>query len=223
MRRERPVKLSALAAGLGSVLWLLGAGLVSATPAWWTNVIAPAALTNDFAAVNAGQAKWFALQAHAHLEATLSGGAGFAPDTTPTNNYAVINLGQLKHLAKPHYDRLIAASHTNAYPWTSAPEDDHDYAVANIGQLKTVFNFEVTPSGEEDTDGDGLPDWVETNTGIFVSPTDTGTDPALADTDGDGTPDGEEVANRTDPNNPDTEPPTLVLTIVPSGILGVLP
>ncbi len=44
-----------------------------------------------------------------------------------------------------------------------------------------------------DTDGDGLQDGVETNTGIFVSAADTGTSPLKADTDGDGLLDGVET------------------------------
>jgi len=58
-----------------------------------------------------------------------------------------------------------------------------------------------------DTDGDGLDDNQETNTGVYVSPSDTGSDPLVVDTDGDGTPDGLEVAqgwDPTDPNNPGT-------------------
>ena len=50
-----------------------------------------------------------------------------------------------------------------------------------------------------DADSDGLDDSVETNTGIYVSPTDTGTNPALPDTDGDGVPDGLEVKEQTSP------------------------
>lgn len=46
---------------------------------------------------------------------------------------------------------------------------------------------------DTDTDGDRLNDCAETNTGIYVSPTDTGTDPFDADTDGDGLLDGDEV------------------------------
>jgi len=45
----------------------------------------------------------------------------------------------------------------------------------------------------EDADSDGLPDCVETNTGIWVGATNTGTDPHKPDTDGDGLLDGEEV------------------------------
>ncbi|MCK7592599.1 hypothetical protein [Pseudomarimonas salicorniae] len=63
----------------------------------------------------------------------------------------------------------------------------------------TLFqnSFEVAASSQQncdsDRDGDGLPDCVETNTGRFVSVSDTGTDPDHADTDGDGLRDGEEV------------------------------
>lgn len=52
-----------------------------------------------------------------------------------------------------------------------------------------------------DTDGDGLGDAVETKTGTYVSATDTGTDPKKADTDGDGLSDAGEV-QRTPPTNP---------------------
>jgi hypothetical protein len=45
-----------------------------------------------------------------------------------------------------------------------------------------------------DTDSDGLDDSVESNSGIYVSTADTGTDPNLADTDGDGFDDGVEVS-----------------------------
>jgi len=52
-----------------------------------------------------------------------------------------------------------------------------------------------------DTDSDGLDDSVETGTGVYVSPTNTGTDPAVTDSDGDGAGDWYEVsASFTDPN-----------------------
>ncbi len=44
-----------------------------------------------------------------------------------------------------------------------------------------------------DTDGDRLPDCVESNTMVFVNQLDTGTDPSDPDTDGDGLIDGDEV------------------------------
>ena len=59
-----------------------------------------------------------------------------------------------------------------------------------------------------DQDGDGLPNGVETGTGVFVNGSDTGTDPYKSDSDGDGYSDGAEVAGTTglgypsDPNIP---------------------
>ncbi len=74
-----------------------------------------------------------------------------------------------------------------------------------------------SPDGEEkdretdpldaDSDNDGLSDGVETNTGTFVSLTDTGTDPLDDDSDGDGSPDCHEIQvsfNPTDPNDTPT-------------------
>jgi YVTN family beta-propeller protein len=53
---------------------------------------------------------------------------------------------------------------------------------------------------DDDDDNDGLLDIVETNTGTFVSPSDTGSDPFNADSDGDGLDDGTEVSFGLDPN-----------------------
>lgn len=58
-----------------------------------------------------------------------------------------------------------------------------------------------------DDDDDGLPDAVESGTGVFVSPLDTGSDPLDPDSDDDGRPDGQEVADGSDPNEPDAPPP----------------
>jgi len=55
---------------------------------------------------------------------------------------------------------------------------------------------------DPDDDEDGLLDVVETGTGVFVSPADTGSDPLDPDTDGDGIGDGVEVAAGSDPNVP---------------------
>jgi hypothetical protein len=65
-------------------------------------------------------------------------------------------------------------------------------------------SFPVPP----DADGDGITDASETNTGVYVSPTDTGTDPNNADTDGDGLSDGVETATGTyvSPTDTGTDP-----------------
>jgi hypothetical protein len=171
---------------------------------------APGITTNDFAAVNMGQLKWIATNAAAELDA-LPGGRGsnlaavlaaWLPDGT---NYAVVNVGQLKYIGSLCYDRLIAQGYTNAYPWSAGT---NDFAVANVGQVKFVFGFDLT----KDSDGDGLADWVETGTGIFVSPWNTGTSSSTNDTDHDGILDGAEVAARTDPCSDDTTGPLITIT-----------
>jgi len=57
-----------------------------------------------------------------------------------------------------------------------------------------------------DADRDGLADSVETDTGSFVSETDTGTDPNNPDTDGDGLLDGDEIYDL-DPDTPGVQNP----------------
>jgi hypothetical protein len=51
-----------------------------------------------------------------------------------------------------------------------------------------------------DTDRDGIPDAYETGTGIYLSPTNTGTNPNKPDTDGDGLDDRFELIAGTNPN-----------------------
>ena len=51
----------------------------------------------------------------------------------------------------------------------------------------------VRLKGDPDTDSDGVVDASETNTGIYISPFDTGTNPNNRDTDSDGLSDGEEA------------------------------
>ena len=56
-----------------------------------------------------------------------------------------------------------------------------------------------------DSDGDGIRNVYETGTGIYVSPTNTGTNPNNPDSDGDGVNDGAEIAGGTNPNLADTD------------------
>lgn len=64
-----------------------------------------------------------------------------------------------------------------------------------------------TQPRNDDTDGDGLGDGVETDTGIWVGLANTGTDPLALDSDSDTLHDGEEVAASpaANPNLPDTD------------------
>ena len=63
---------------------------------------------------------------------------------------------------------------------------------------------------DDDDDGDGLLDVVETGSGVFVSAGDTGSSPVLTDTDGDGFDDPTEVAEGSDPNDAGSLPAALV-------------
>jgi len=59
---------------------------------------------------------------------------------------------------------------------------------------------------DSDDDNDGIADSFETNTGVFVSAADTGTNPNDADSDDDGFVDGAEVVAATDPNDAGSHP-----------------
>ena len=83
---------------------------------------------------------------------------------------------------------------------TNPNDDDSDDDLV----LDGVELANGTNPNNADSDSDGLNDNIETNTGNFVSATETGTNPLSADSDGDGIPDGSEVAIGTDPNNADS-------------------
>jgi len=75
---------------------------------------------------------------------------------------------------------------------------------------------------DQDDDNDNLLDVYETNTGTFVSASNTGTDPLLVDTDGDTFNDDVEIAFGSDPNDASSSPGTGVpaLTLVGLLVLG---
>jgi len=180
-------------------------------PTWWTTrgvINTNANSTNDFAAANAGQLKWLALNAKEELDAKLPGGCGVAVSNlvnglVSSNDFAAINAGQLKNIAQPFYDRLIAVGYTNTYPWPTGATNVNDYAVVNVGQVKNMFCFDLEGFfWGPDTDGDGMSDPWElhyfgdlSHTAIEDSDNDglcnlaeflNRTHPVLADTDGDG-------------------------------------
>ena len=61
-----------------------------------------------------------------------------------------------------------------------------------------------TDPNNPDTDFDTLSDFVETNTGVFVGASDTGSNPRSTDTDMDGAGDGDEVRRGSDPSDPES-------------------
>jgi hypothetical protein len=97
--------------------------------------------------------------------------------------------------AGSYVDGLVQDFEGDARPFDGAGEPRGDGSDYDIGADEYV-----------DMDGDGLPDYVETGTGVYVDETDTGTDPDNPDTDGDGLSDGDEVNTYlTDPNDADTD------------------
>lgn len=118
-------------------------------------------------------------------------------------------------------------------------DSDTDKDEDGLTALVEVMELETDPNNP-DTDGDLLRDGVESNSGTYVSSTDTGTSPLLEDTDGDGlldsaevpggdpgtspvrfdtdgdfVSDGKEVANGSDPLDPNSKP---AFAVVPAAI-----
>ncbi|MEZ5324864.1 MAG: LamG-like jellyroll fold domain-containing protein [Verrucomicrobiales bacterium] len=96
------------------------------------------------------------------------------------------------------------------------PRDASDAALDKDGDGLTNLQeyTKRTDVNKVDTDGDGLSDGVETDTGVWVSATDTGTSPLKADSDRDKLSDGVETNTKvfasatdtgTDPNKKDTD------------------
>ncbi len=94
------------------------------------------------------------------------------------------------------------------------PDTDDDGVPDGEEITPTTRPFPTSPL-DPDTDRDGLNDNVETGTGVYVSPANTGTIANFRDSDGDTYPDATEVAYRvadgsTDPNNGSSVPNTAV-------------
>ena len=86
-------------------------------------------------------------------------------------------------------DPIAEGSETAVLTLTSVSGGSGAVLNYDVGTVTIVNDDAVTP----DSDGDRLPNSVETDTGVFVGTGNTGTDPFNADTDGDGIDDGDEV------------------------------
>ncbi len=139
-------------------------------------------------------------------------------DEDGINNWDEYQSGTNPSLADTDDDGLLDGANI-----TVTSEDPRYSAWAADGILFTDSGGQRTFRGEAavgtdplnpDTDGDGLPDGVETDTGVWVSSSDTGTSPTNPDTDMDGLSDGVETNTGTlvdatdtgtNPLNPDTD------------------
>lgn len=178
--------------GFGGVLIaavgvLSGLVLRAQTPPWWSqrSLLLSGAAADDFAILNQGQLKQFALAGLAELEERLTAGAGpdlhallnlwsrvdasgqRVPIASPlADDYAVVNVGQLRAVALPFRERLAESGIFLPDPFDSTAPDD--YALANIGQAKQFFQVDLSAqkveglSTKQDADGLTL-SWTSSN------------------------------------------------------------
>gem|GEM_PF-5779111 len=207
-------------------------------PTWWDEVIRSGddhSIEANYRPANLGQLKNVAEQARLHLDEELAslGGAGEViqnlieewEPVVPSQNYAPINLGQLKYVADLFYARLdevgfdfrpqlIAQGYGGMWtgspsrPWNEATPAEENYAPANIGQLKALFTFDLSPLA--DSDYDSMPDWFEQKI-IDASLADDDPNNDITtfaqvtlngDFDGDGLTNGRELELGSDPTDP---------------------
>nr|WP_246459985.1 LamG-like jellyroll fold domain-containing protein [Puniceicoccus vermicola] len=185
----------------------------------------------DHAPATVGQLKYIAAKARDELEAALAPVGGAGPEINAMvdafgiadpDDYGVANLGQLKYISAKFFDRFAAIGFTmgsagwpsglildeetgdNApsYPWLDNVTPANS-SIANIGQLKLLFSWNLLPLTAEDADGDGLPDYWENYWfgDLRYSPDD--------DPDRDGMNNLLEYENSCNPSNPDTDGDTM--------------
>ncbi|NJM37007.1 MAG: hypothetical protein HC845_03535 [Akkermansiaceae bacterium] len=146
-------------------------------PGWWAGRGATnAAPINDFAALKQGQLKHFTRKTVDELNARYAGQGGAGADLTGLVNgwiqahpdpkdQDLVKVGQLKWVANKVHARLVALGASPSVPsWMTVSSTDD--RLANIGQLKTVFNFNTVPLVNLDTDGDGIPNAWEIANGL---------------------------------------------------------
>lgn len=198
---------------------LLGSASQAADPAWWQarGAITAGATPAPNAVVNQGQLKQFTLRAVQELNASLAsvGGAGqplnslitgwqqdYASNayaTSPNNpsrpykpaDFDAVTVGQLKYVANLLYGRLHDAGYMPVLPAWIKVNSATDRSLAALGQLKSVFNFDLGL----DPSGSGLPIAWEIQ---YFGHTDV--DPN-ADADGDGLNNLQEFQAGSNPND----------------------
>jgi len=152
-------------AGLMTVIFLaLALTLQAAAPAWWTATGGPlnSNPANNSLVVSQGQLKQFTQKAVRYMDTNLPDGAGSTLDGLlvgwsnyyATNGYSATNRapsddkaatqGQLKYIASLVYGQLANEGYTGLYPSWLNTTTNNDHVVATAGQLKTVFNFDLS-------------------------------------------------------------------------------
>jgi len=142
---------------------------------WWVSrgAVVTTATQNDNAAATEGQVKQFTEQAVNEMNDNLPGYGAGNTLTTMVNNWVtqyqtlgysgtnpmpsdfqVVNVGQLKYIGSMVWNQLQTAGYAGLPSWL-AVNPAVDSNAANLGQLKTVFNFDLTYSST----GSSLPDW----------------------------------------------------------------
>jgi hypothetical protein len=165
-----------LALSIAVVFSLLAVVSLYATqPSWWTGLgaVNPSATPDDWAMANEGQLKQFTLEGVTEMNTyllplgagsdlnTLVGGwiidygsNGYSGSNPKPSDFQAMSVGQLKYIGGMVWTQLVAGGYTSSLPsWLIVTSSDAQ--AANLGQLKTVFNFDLTYS----SDGSSLPDW----------------------------------------------------------------
>jgi len=152
--------------------------------------VTPVGANGDRTDGSDGSRSWFQADNRIPGEPRQPDGTLFIPANAPDTDGDLL----------PDFWELIYAPNLDVL--TSASGDNDMDGVDNGTELANDSN-----PLNSDSDGDGLLDGVETNTGIFAGPGNTGTSPGKPDTDGDGRSDGDEVLGppQTNPVNPDTD------------------
>ncbi len=140
----------------------------AANPGWWQErgVFKAGAGRDDYAALNQGQFKNFVRAAIVEMNDKLPNGAGpdlnellatWRANAATADMYAAVNQGQVKMVVKKIYDRLKEVGYATQYPWSHGANAAEHFALANIGQLKHLLNFEF----DRDLNRDGVIDWLQ--------------------------------------------------------------